>query len=105
MVSCQPLDLTSGLVGELVKINSTEGVRRTKKGLQLFLTLKSFRPLRVCITRTEINIENDMYSRVKSFYQYLSTGLHAVKELIKNALRSRKNSITIDVTYVGDMLE
>ena len=52
-----------------------------------------------------MNIENDMYSRVKSFYQYLSTGLHAVKELIKNALRSRKNSITIDVTYVGDMLE
>ena len=52
-----------------------------------------------------MNIENDMYSRVKSFYQYLSTVLHAVKELVKNALRSRKNSITIDVTYVGDMLE
>ena len=51
-----------------------------------------------------MNIENDMYSRVKSFYQYLSTGLHAVKELVKNALRSRKNSITIDVTYFG-MLE
>ena len=53
-----------------------------------------------------MNIEkNGMYSRVKSFYHYLSTGLHAIKELVKNALRSRKNSITIDVTYVGDMLE
>ena len=51
-----------------------------------------------------MNIENDMYSRVKSFYQYLSTVLHAVKELVKNALRSRKYSITIDVTYFG-MLE